>query len=64
TTARATLAGAVVAAKQVGGATGEGLLIAARDAFASSLNLVAGLSALLVIAVSVAVLRVSTAKDA
>lgn len=64
TTARATLAGAVVAAKQVGGATGEGLLIAARDAFASSLNLVAGLSALLVIAVSVVVLRVSTAKDA
>jgi DHA2 family multidrug resistance protein-like MFS transporter len=64
TTARATLAGAVVAAKQVGGVAGDGLLIAARDAFASSLNLVAGLSALLVIAVSVVVLRVSTARDA
>ena len=63
-TARATLAGAVVAAKEVGGAAGESLLMAARDAFASSLNLVAAISALLVISVSVVVLRVSRAKDA
>jgi DHA2 family multidrug resistance protein-like MFS transporter len=62
--ARATLAGAVVAAKEVGGAAGESLLIAARNAFASSLNLVSAISAVLVISVSIVVLRVSRAKGA
>jgi DHA2 family multidrug resistance protein-like MFS transporter len=64
TAARATLAGAVVAAKELGGAAGESLLIAARDAFAASLNLVSAISALLVISVSIVVLRVSRAKGA
>jgi DHA2 family multidrug resistance protein-like MFS transporter len=63
TSARATLAGAVVVARETGGVAGEMLLVAARDAFASSLNLVAVISALLVISVSVVVLRVSRAKD-
>jgi DHA2 family multidrug resistance protein-like MFS transporter len=64
TAARATLAGAVVAAKELGGAAGESLLITARDAFAASLNLVSAISALLVISVSIVVLRVSRAKGA
>jgi DHA2 family multidrug resistance protein-like MFS transporter len=63
TSARATLAGAVVVSRETGGVAGEMLLVAARDAFASSLNLVAVISALLVISVSVVVLRVSRAKD-
>jgi DHA2 family multidrug resistance protein-like MFS transporter len=60
-TAKATLGGAVAAAKQIGGTSGDGLLSAAREAFTTSLDLVAAISAVLVISVSLLVLRVKPA---
>jgi len=59
--AKATLGGAVAAARQVGGTSGDFLLTSAREAFTTSLDLVAAISAVLVISVSLLVLRVKPA---
>jgi len=59
-TARATLGGAVGVAERLGGQLGDDLLRTARDAFAQSLELVAAISAILVMimaAVAVVILR-------
>jgi MFS transporter, DHA2 family, multidrug resistance protein len=60
-TAKATLGGAVAAAKQISGTSGDILLNGAREAFTTSLDLVAAISAVLVISVSLLVLRVKPA---
>ena len=54
--AKATLAGALAASKDAGGASGETLIATARDSFAQALGFVSGISAALVIATSIVTL--------